>query len=122
MGCGPLSRANVSTLKDLAVQRGVKREGFGWAVCCPPRGQKADVRAALTKHVRAETSPYDTEFPRLARLAPNESDRATRKSVSVGQRAYMFIQTGLHVGHVFQAIFVGGPVFGMVVFLVLVMN
>ena len=50
--------ANVSTLKDLAVQRGVKREGLGWARCCPPRGGKADVRAALTKHVRAETSPY----------------------------------------------------------------
>ena len=102
----------------------MKREGLGWAACCPPRGQKADVRAALTKHVRAETSPYGTEF-----RAPNESDRATRKSVSVGQRAYMFIQraymsiqTGLHVGHIFQAIFVGGPIFGMVVFLVLVMN
>ena len=107
----------------------MKREGLGWARCCPPRGGKADVHAALIKHVRAETSPYDTEFPRLARLAPNESDRATRKSVYVGQRAYMFIQraymsiqTGLHVGHIFQAIFVGGPVFGMVVFLVLVMN
>ena len=76
--------ANVSTLKDLAVQRGVKREGLGWAACCPPRGQKADVRAALIKHVRAETSPYGTEF-----RAPHKSDRATRKSfmsVYVGQR------------------------------------
>ena len=76
MGCGPLSRANVSTLKDLAVQRGVKREGLGWAACCPPRGQKADVRAALIKHVRAETSPY-----RPYRAPPTKS-----LFESVGQR------------------------------------
>ena len=76
-----LRYAGVSALKDLAVQRGVKREGVGWAACCPPRGQKADVRAALIKHVRAETSPYapptKSRYPQVG----------TRKSAYVGQRA-----------------------------------
>ena len=64
-------------LKDLAVQRGVKRDGLGWAACCPPRGQKADVRAALTKHVRAETSPY--------RAPPRPPTMAKSLFKSVGQ-------------------------------------
>ena len=70
--------ANLSTLKDLAVQRGVKREGVGWAACCPPRGQKADVRAALIKHVRAETSSY--------RAPPRPPTMAKSLFKSVGQR------------------------------------
>ena len=71
-----LRYATAWQLKELAVQRGVKREGVGWAACCPPRGQKADVRAALIKHVRAETSPY-----RPYRAPPTKS-----LFESVGQR------------------------------------
>ena len=55
----------------------MKREGLGWARCCPPRGGKADVHAALIKHVRAETSPY--------RAPPRPPTMAKSLFKSVGQ-------------------------------------
>ena len=42
-----LAPMSLEQLKLLAVERGVKREGVGWAACCPPAGSKADIVRAV---------------------------------------------------------------------------
>jgi len=54
---------SLEQLKLLAVERGVKREGVGWAACCPPAGSKADIVRALraSPYGVSQDSQYDPQ-------------------------------------------------------------
>jgi hypothetical protein len=54
---------SLEQLKLLAVERGVKREGVGWAACCPPAGSKADIVRALlaSQYGVSDDSQYDPQ-------------------------------------------------------------
>ena len=50
---------NVADLKQLAERRGIKEQGVGWPVCCPPDGNKDDIIRALERRGGGSSgSPY----------------------------------------------------------------
>ena len=57
---------NLAGLKKLAEERGVKKQGVGWAKCCPPDGNKDAIIKALEQTIlpRAATSPQTEQRTR----------------------------------------------------------
>jgi hypothetical protein len=53
-----LQSLTVPTLKQLAVDRGIKQAGVGWPTCCPLKGNKADIIRALARRVKTAPTNY----------------------------------------------------------------
>jgi len=72
-----LERMTVEALKQLASDRGVKKERVGWSTCCPPDGLKDDIIQALL--AAGQETGADLERMTVEALKELATDRGIKK-------------------------------------------
>ena len=60
---------DLDVLKEAAEKRGIKKEGSGWAICCPPQGCKADIIRSICAADGDAAALEEMTIPHLKGLA-----------------------------------------------------